>query len=63
MSITWGTTGRGKNRTATVYCAQCREILASDVRIGEARIVRDELESKHQCAAAEQCDLFGEAHA
>jgi hypothetical protein len=42
VRLTWGSTGRGESKTATVYCPDCREVVARDVPVFKAREVVDE---------------------
>lgn len=33
VRLTWGLTARGENQTATVYCPECRQVVARDVPV------------------------------
>lgn len=49
MIITWDLTGRGSEKTATVYCGKCCEILESGIPVGEARYAAAGFEMVHKC--------------
>jgi hypothetical protein len=53
VTITWGLTGRGSEKTATVYCDKCREILESGLLISEARHTALKFEIQHHCKDSE----------
>lgn len=46
--ITWGIQGRGDNRSATIFCRSCRESLARNVPVEDARL-ETEKHAAHKC--------------
>jgi len=47
--ITWGLTGRGNDRRATVFCMKCREVMKRDVPVNEAREEEEKYAATHSC--------------
>ena len=50
--VTWGVTGRGSEKTATVFCTACREILEAEVKLEEAKFAASGFEMIHRCKPA-----------
>jgi hypothetical protein len=46
--ITWGQSRDGERVVNNVFCTKCREILAHDVHVVDAMIMRAELQ--HDCS-------------
>ena len=47
--ITWGMNGRGADRSATVFCMCCREVIVRDIPPNEAKNESEKAKEDHKC--------------
>lgn len=50
--ITWGISGRGDNRRASVFCLDCREVFVSGIQVENALREKGKAEKIHKCSGS-----------